>query len=163
IARRLGLTRRRTADWRAAREITDALARFDPDDPVRFDYALCRIGILDICRPRPSECLCDDCPVQSACAIGRRRAARPAAPARRRRAPGGAGRARRARGGRPVTTRSLLTVTFAVALVAAGTVWIKSLVPPESPSGSLQFLSAAPELPIYDEAGARTDLAKEKG
>ena len=30
IARRLGLTRRRTADWKAARQITDALARFDP-------------------------------------------------------------------------------------------------------------------------------------
>jgi len=76
IARRLGLTRRRAADWRAARQITDALARFDPDDPVRFDYALCRIGILDICRPRTALCLCDDCPVQSACSIGRRRAAR---------------------------------------------------------------------------------------
>ena len=76
IARRLGLTRRRTADWRAAREITDALARFDPDDPVRFDYALCRIGILDICRPSTALCLCHDCPVQSACSIGRRRVAR---------------------------------------------------------------------------------------
>lgn len=81
IARRLGLTRRRTADWRAAREITDAFARFDPSDPVRFDYALCRIGILDICRPRPSLSLCDDCPVQEACSIGRRRAARREAPA----------------------------------------------------------------------------------
>ena len=50
-----------------------------------------------------------------------------------------------------------------MALAAAGAVWIKSLVPPESPSGSLQFLSAAPELPIYDKAGAKTDLAKEKG
>ncbi|HYX22272.1 MAG TPA: TIGR02757 family protein [Thermoanaerobaculia bacterium] len=76
IARRLGLTRRRTADWLAARQITDAFARFDPEDPVRFDYALCRIGILDICRPRPADSLCDDCPVQSGCSIGRRRAAR---------------------------------------------------------------------------------------
>jgi uncharacterized protein (TIGR02757 family) len=77
IARRLGLTRRKTADWKTAREITDSLARFDPRDPVRFDYALCRIGILDICRPQPSRCLCDDCPVQDPCSIGRRRAARP--------------------------------------------------------------------------------------
>jgi uncharacterized protein (TIGR02757 family) len=73
IARRLGLTRRRTADWKTAREITDGLARFDPKDPVRFDYALCRIGILDICRPRPSLCRCGDCPVQPACSLGRRR------------------------------------------------------------------------------------------
>lgn len=62
-----------------------------------------------------------------------------------------------------MTTRSLLTIIFAVALAAVGTVWIKSLVPPESPSGSLQFLSAAPELPIYDKAGVKTDLAKVKG
>jgi uncharacterized protein (TIGR02757 family) len=73
IARRLGLTRRRTADWKTAREITDALARYDAKDPVRFDYALCRIGILDICRPRPSLCRCGACPVQPACTLGRRR------------------------------------------------------------------------------------------
>jgi uncharacterized protein (TIGR02757 family) len=73
IARRLGLTRRRTADWKAARQITDALARFDPSDPVRFDYALCRIGILDICVPATRLCRCAECPVQEACAVGRRR------------------------------------------------------------------------------------------
>jgi len=59
-------------------------------------------------------------------------------------------------------TRSLLTIVLAVALAAVGAVWIKSLVPPESPAGSLQFLSAAPELPIFDRAGAKTDLTKEK-
>ena len=61
-----------------------------------------------------------------------------------------------------MTTRSLLTVTFAVALAAVSAVWIKSLVPPESPAGSLQFLSAAPELPVYDRAGKMTDLTKQK-
>ena len=61
-----------------------------------------------------------------------------------------------------MTTRSLLTVTFAVALAAVSAVLIKSLVPPESPSGSLQFLSAAPDLPIYDRAGKKTDLTKQK-
>jgi len=73
IARRLGLTRRRAADWKAARQITDALARFDSRDPVRFDYALCRIGILDICVPKTSLCRCGECPVQEACGVGRRR------------------------------------------------------------------------------------------
>jgi thiol-disulfide isomerase/thioredoxin len=59
-------------------------------------------------------------------------------------------------------TRSLLTLIFAVAAAAAGTVWIKSLVPPDSASGSLQFLSAAPALPIFDRAGKETNLAREK-
>ena len=75
IARRLGLTRRRTADWKAARQITASLARFDPRDPVRFDYALCRIGILDICHPATRLCRCSDCPVQEPCSVGRKRVA----------------------------------------------------------------------------------------
>jgi thiol-disulfide isomerase/thioredoxin len=62
-----------------------------------------------------------------------------------------------------MTTRSVLTLTFAVALAAVGAVWIHSLVPPESPTGSLQFLSAAPELPIYDRAGKKIDLSKLQG
>jgi uncharacterized protein (TIGR02757 family) len=73
VARRLGLTRRRAADWRTAREITDRLARFDPDDPVRFDYALCRIGIFGICQPIASRSRCLDCAAREACATGRRR------------------------------------------------------------------------------------------
>ena len=73
IARRLSLTRRKSADWQAARQITDSLARFDPRDPVRFDYALCRIGILDICQPQTRLCRCSECPVQDPCTIGRRR------------------------------------------------------------------------------------------
>src|SRR5207249_1244662 len=59
--------------------------------------------------------------------------------------------------------RSLLTVATAVALAVVGTLWIRSLVPPESPTGSLAFLSAARELPIYDRSGGKIDLAREKG
>ena len=59
-------------------------------------------------------------------------------------------------------TRTLLTIVAAVAVGVVGTVWIKSLVPPESPAGSLQFLSAAPELPIFDRGGVKTDLTHEK-
>ncbi len=45
IARTLGLTQRRSADLRTARDITCTLREFDPADPVRFDFALTRIGI----------------------------------------------------------------------------------------------------------------------
>jgi cytochrome c biogenesis protein CcmG, thiol:disulfide interchange protein DsbE len=61
-----------------------------------------------------------------------------------------------------MTTRSLLTVTLGVALAAVAAVWIKSLVPPESPAGSIQFLSAAPELPVFDRAGKKVDLTQQK-
>jgi len=73
VARRLRLTRRKTADWTAAREITRHLSRFDARDPVRFDYALCRIGIFGICRTEAARSRCHDCLAQEACPVGRRR------------------------------------------------------------------------------------------
>jgi uncharacterized protein (TIGR02757 family) len=42
----LGWTRRKTAGWAMALEVTERLRRLDPDDPTRFDFALCRLGIL---------------------------------------------------------------------------------------------------------------------
>jgi uncharacterized protein (TIGR02757 family) len=45
IAREMGLTRRNTANFAMAREVTRAFARFCPEDPVRYDFALTRFGI----------------------------------------------------------------------------------------------------------------------
>lgn len=45
IARALGLTDRTTASWLAAVEVTEALAKLDPEDPVKFDFALCHTEI----------------------------------------------------------------------------------------------------------------------
>ncbi len=42
-----GLTKRKSPDMRTALEITRAFARLSPDDPVRYDFALTRIGILN--------------------------------------------------------------------------------------------------------------------
>jgi uncharacterized protein (TIGR02757 family) len=73
IARRLRLTQRRTANWTTAREITRQLARFDPRDPVRFDYALCRIGIFGICQAVEARSRCGECLAEEACPVGRKR------------------------------------------------------------------------------------------
>ena len=45
VGRALGLLRRRQNDWKAVEEITAVLRTFDPDDPVRYDYALFGAGI----------------------------------------------------------------------------------------------------------------------
>jgi len=45
ICRALGLTERKQADRRAAEEVTAAFRRLAPDDPVRYDFALTRLGI----------------------------------------------------------------------------------------------------------------------
>jgi len=78
VARRLGLTHRKAADWKTAREITDHLARFDPEDPVRYDYALCELGTIGICRPSLAASVCSDCALAEACPAGRRRIRRAA-------------------------------------------------------------------------------------
>ncbi len=44
VGRRLGLLRRKTYDWKAAVELTEALKDFSPDDPVKYDFALYRLG-----------------------------------------------------------------------------------------------------------------------
>jgi uncharacterized protein (TIGR02757 family) len=67
IATFLGLNRRQTADWKAARAITDRLARFDAADPVRYDFALCRLGILDLCSRKKRKANCDVCLLRDAC------------------------------------------------------------------------------------------------
>ena len=45
VGRTLGLLARRQNDWQAVEEITAALREADPDDPVRFDFALFGAGI----------------------------------------------------------------------------------------------------------------------
>jgi TIGR02757 family protein len=63
----LGLNQRRTADWKAARAITDRLARFDRDDPTRYDFALCRLGILDKCSRKRKLENCQVCLLRDVC------------------------------------------------------------------------------------------------
>ncbi len=57
----LGLTTRRQADLRTAREITASFRKIAPDDPVKYDFALTRVGIrMDIdpeCRMRYNSLL----------------------------------------------------------------------------------------------------------
>ena len=67
IATFLGLNDRKSADWKAARAMTDRLARFDPADPVRYDFALCRLGILDLCSRKRRKENCDVCLLRDVC------------------------------------------------------------------------------------------------
>jgi uncharacterized protein (TIGR02757 family) len=67
IARNLGLTRRRDASWRTAEEITATLRRFDPEDPVKYDFAICHLGVSRKCPSRRDPVLCADCVLRSAC------------------------------------------------------------------------------------------------
>jgi uncharacterized protein (TIGR02757 family) len=49
VGRCLRLTRRATPGWAMAAEITAALGRVDPGDPVRYDFALCHLSMMGAC------------------------------------------------------------------------------------------------------------------
>jgi uncharacterized protein (TIGR02757 family) len=87
IARYLGLTDRGDMTWRTAAEITANLRRVDPDDPVRFDFALCHLGMSGACPPRRDLARCEACELNPRCrARARPRAGTPSRPAPPRRA-----------------------------------------------------------------------------
>jgi uncharacterized protein (TIGR02757 family) len=54
IAGKIGLTQRRQPDGKTAVEVTREFARICPDDPVRYDFALTRLGINPACRAAES-------------------------------------------------------------------------------------------------------------
>jgi uncharacterized protein (TIGR02757 family) len=67
VARFLGLTRRRANSWKSALEITESLRRLDPEDPVKYDYAITRLGILGVCGGGRKKRACPECPLDSHC------------------------------------------------------------------------------------------------
>jgi uncharacterized protein (TIGR02757 family) len=69
ICRYLGFTARNANDWRAAEEATAVLKSLDPADPVRYDFALCRLGILDLCPAKRDEKKCVPCELYTVCRL----------------------------------------------------------------------------------------------
>jgi uncharacterized protein (TIGR02757 family) len=61
LCRILGLYDRKTVSLAAAVEITESFAQIEPADPLKYDFALSRIGIVDNCtgRRRPECELCE--------------------------------------------------------------------------------------------------------
>jgi len=47
VARRLGLLKRKQTDWKSVVELTNNLKQLDEDDPVKYDFALFGIGVLE--------------------------------------------------------------------------------------------------------------------
>lgn len=67
LGRNLGFTSRRDVSWRTAAEITDGLRRFDPEDPVKYDFSLCHMGMLQRCPSRRDPVRCEGCGVKGVC------------------------------------------------------------------------------------------------
>jgi uncharacterized protein (TIGR02757 family) len=67
VARNLGLCRTSAVSFKAAQEITSRLAVFDPVDPVKYDFSLCHMGMLQRCPSRRDAARCEGCGVRRVC------------------------------------------------------------------------------------------------
>jgi uncharacterized protein (TIGR02757 family) len=67
LAQNLGLTRRTDTSWKTASEITARLRRFDPADPVKYDFSLCHLGMVQQCPSRRDAKACEGCGVRPIC------------------------------------------------------------------------------------------------
>jgi uncharacterized protein (TIGR02757 family) len=79
LGRCLRLTRYTSPGWKMAAEITASLREMDAADPVRFDFSLCHVGMMNACgfgrAQRDSQC-----PLRGACRPGARAARTPNRP-----------------------------------------------------------------------------------
>ncbi len=66
VGRCLGLTPYASPGWRMAASITSALRQIDPADPVRYDFALCHLGMAGRCGFNAPE-RDSRCPLRGAC------------------------------------------------------------------------------------------------
>lgn len=67
MAYNLGLTDREDMSWRNAVRITARLRELDAEDPVRYDFALCHLGMAGDCPARRLDAICDRCGLRGLC------------------------------------------------------------------------------------------------
>jgi uncharacterized protein (TIGR02757 family) len=67
VGRCLGLTRYSSPGWKMAADITASLRKFDPADPVKYDFSLCHLGMADQCGFNRAQAD-SRCPLRGFCA-----------------------------------------------------------------------------------------------
>ena len=71
VSQWIGLTELTSIRWALAESITESLRRLDPSDPVKYDFAITRPGIMGRCSSEVPGC--DGCELNVVCAGNRRR------------------------------------------------------------------------------------------
>jgi len=67
FSRCLSLTRRNDISWTTAEDVTASLRALAPEDPVKYDFALCHRGMSGACPRRRDRQICRPCALASAC------------------------------------------------------------------------------------------------
>ena len=71
ISRNLGLTTRKNDDLKTAIEITTKLKECCPEDPIKYDFAICHLGIGGKCTYGKNPELCKKCILNNLCSVGK--------------------------------------------------------------------------------------------
>ena len=69
ISNYIGLTEMKSPGWAMALDITRSLRRLDGMDPLRYDFALCHLGIAGDCPRKRDLRKCFGCPIRSICRL----------------------------------------------------------------------------------------------
>jgi len=69
ISTYIGLTAMRNPGWRMALDVTRSLRGLDASDPLRYDFALCHLGIAGDCPRRRNPVKCRQCPILPICRL----------------------------------------------------------------------------------------------
>ena len=67
IVKMLGLTKRTDQSLKTAADITASLKLLDPCDPLKYDFAICHIGISGLCKKGSEGKNCSSCPLAKVC------------------------------------------------------------------------------------------------
>ena len=72
VGRCLRLTTYTSPGWRMARDITASLRKLDPIDPVKYDFSVCHLGMMNACGFGRAQAD-SQCPLRGVCRPGGRR------------------------------------------------------------------------------------------
>lgn len=67
----LGFTQRKQHGWKAVVQSTHHFRQICPEDPVKYDFSLARLGILNLCMHKVDPLHCNPCPIRKHCGLYR--------------------------------------------------------------------------------------------
>jgi len=65
----LGFIKKQQSGWKAVTQATSHFRKICPDDPVKYDFALARLGIMNLCVHKAQPERCRKCPIQNHCQL----------------------------------------------------------------------------------------------
>lgn len=69
IGNYLGIVSEKTIHWKTVLRSSERLLSISPEDPIQFDFALARLGILSECKKRFEDSICTRCSLMGGCRL----------------------------------------------------------------------------------------------